>query len=44
MVEDGLLTEPDFRAFAFENVTRLHTQMNPDFFKGTIVEEATAAL
>ena len=28
MVEDGLLTEPDFRAFAFENVTRLHTQMN----------------
>jgi hypothetical protein len=44
MVEDGLLTEPDFRAFAFENVTRLHTQMNPDFFKGTAVEEATAKL
>lgn len=44
MVEDGLLSEPDFRAFTFENVTRLHTQMNPDFFKGTAVEGAVTSL
>jgi hypothetical protein len=42
LVDEGLLTPEDFRAFTFENVTRLHTQMNPDFFKGTSVEDAVA--
>jgi hypothetical protein len=40
LVEDGLLASDDFRAFVFGNVARLHAGMNPDFFKGTIVEAA----
>ncbi len=43
LVDDGLLTADDFRAFTFENVTRLHTQMNPGFFDGTVVEDAVKA-
>lgn len=42
LVEDGLLAPDDFRAFAFENVARLHTEMNPRFFEGTAVEDAVA--
>ena len=42
MVEDGLMTEDDFRDFSFGNVVGLHTGMNPDFFKGTVVEDAVA--
>lgn len=41
-VDDGLLTPEQFRAFAFENPVRLHGGMNPDFFRGTIVESAAA--
>ncbi len=40
MVEDGLISEADLRDFTFANPVRLHGQMNPNFFKGTIVEEA----
>ena len=40
LVDDGLLSADDFRAFAFENVVRLHTEMNPRFFEGTVVEDA----
>ena len=43
MVEHGMLTEDDFRHFAFANAVRLHGGMNPDFFKGTVVEAAAAA-
>ena len=39
-----LRTEADFREFTFENAARLHTAMNPDFFKGTVVEGAVAKL
>jgi predicted TIM-barrel fold metal-dependent hydrolase len=42
MVEHGLITEADLRDFTFANPVRLHCQMNPDFFEGTIVEEAAA--
>jgi predicted TIM-barrel fold metal-dependent hydrolase len=44
LVEDGLITEDDFRDFVFCNVAELHTQMNPDFFKGTAVESQVDAL
>ena len=44
LVEHGLITEDDFRRFTFANPARLHTGMNPDFFKGTVVEGAVAAL
>ena len=42
LVEDSLITEADFRAFVFANAARLHTALNPDFFKGTVVEDAVA--
>ncbi len=44
MVEDRLLTEEDFRAFTFSNAVELHGRMNPDFFKGTVVEAAAQAV
>jgi predicted TIM-barrel fold metal-dependent hydrolase len=40
LVEKGLINELDFREFAFSNAVELHAGMNPDFFKGTVVEQA----
>ncbi len=42
MVERSFVTEQDFREFTFTNAARLHTRNNPDFFKGTVVEQAVA--
>jgi hypothetical protein len=42
LVEHGLIGEDDFRQFVFTNPARLHTALNPDFFKGTVVEDAVA--
>jgi hypothetical protein len=42
MVEKGLVTEQDFKEFTFTNAARLHTRNNPDFFKGTVVEQTVA--
>lgn len=42
MVEHGLITEEDVRDFTFANPVRLHGQMNPRFFEGTVLEEAAA--
>jgi len=42
LVEDGLVTEADFRDLCFRNAVRLHGGMNPDFFKGTAVEDTAA--
>jgi predicted TIM-barrel fold metal-dependent hydrolase len=44
LVEDGLVSEEDFRELVFTNPATLHTAMNPDFFKGTVVERAVAQL
>jgi len=44
LVERGMIGEGDFRDFTFENAARLHTALNPDFFKGTVVEGAVAKL
>jgi hypothetical protein len=45
MLEDGLITEADFKEFTFTNAVHLHGGMNPEFFTGTIVEaEANQAL
>ena len=41
-VEDGLMTPEDFRDFVLVNPVKLHCGMNPDFFKGTIVEHEAA--
>ncbi|MSQ26367.1 MAG: amidohydrolase [Dehalococcoidia bacterium] len=43
-VEDGRITEPDFRDFVFTNSARLYAGANPDFFKGTRVESAVSTL
>jgi nitroreductase len=40
MVEHGLVNLQDFRKFVFGNAARMYTAMNPDFFKGTVVEGA----
>ncbi|HEX9809813.1 MAG TPA: amidohydrolase family protein [Alphaproteobacteria bacterium] len=42
LVEKGLIDDDDFRAFTFTNMVRLHAGVNPDFFKGTAVEDAAA--
>ncbi len=44
MVEDGMITPEDFRKFTFANVAEMYTAMNPDFFKGTVVEKDCAAI
>jgi predicted TIM-barrel fold metal-dependent hydrolase len=42
LVEHGLLTEDDFRDFMFTNAVRFWGEVNPDFFKGTVVEKRAA--
>jgi len=44
LVEHGLVNERDFRDFVFTNPVRAKTKVNPDFFAGTVVESAAAAL
>jgi hypothetical protein len=44
LVEHGLITAEDFRDFVFANPVRVKTRVNPDFFKGTVVEDAAASL
>lgn len=40
LVEKGLISQDDFRDFAFLNQVRMYAGMNPDFYKGTRVEAA----
>jgi predicted TIM-barrel fold metal-dependent hydrolase len=40
LVEKGFVNEQDFKEFTFTNAARLHTANNPEFFKGTVVEQA----
>jgi predicted TIM-barrel fold metal-dependent hydrolase len=42
LVEHGLLGESDFRDFMFANAVRFWGRVNPDFFKGTVVEKQAA--
>ena len=39
LVEHGLITDDDFQDFMFSNAVRFWGEVNPDFFKGTIVEK-----
>ena len=43
MVEDGLIDADDFRDLVFTNPMRAKTDVNPDFFRGTRVEDAVAS-
>jgi hypothetical protein len=40
LVADGLISEADYRRFVWENVVDLWGGTNPDFFAGTVVEDA----
>ena len=42
LVEHELIDENDFRDFMFANAVRFWGEVNPDFFKGTVVEKAAA--
>jgi len=44
LVEQGLLSELDFRDFVFTAPVYAKARVNPGFFKGTVVEGAAAAL
>jgi hypothetical protein len=43
LVEDGHITEHNFREFTFSNVVQLYREMNPKFFTGTVVEAEAEA-
>ncbi len=40
LLEDGALDADQFRAFTFGNAASLMSTANPDFFAGTVVEDA----
>ena len=44
LVDDGLMTDGDFRDFAFGNTVRFFGRQNPAFFDGTRVEAEAKAL
>ena len=44
LVETGHLSKDDFRDFTFANPVELHASMNPDFFRGTVIEDDVARL
>ena len=44
LVDDGRITERDFRDFVFTNPARLYAQASPAFFAGTPCEGAVASL
>jgi predicted TIM-barrel fold metal-dependent hydrolase len=44
LIEKKLLDDEEFRDFTFVHPAMLHAGMNPDFFKGTVVEADVAKL
>jgi len=44
LVTAKLMTPENFRDFTFVNPAMLHLSMNPDYFSGTVVEDASAGL
>ena len=44
LVERGVLDAGEFRELTFVNPVRLHGTLNPEFFAGTVCEQAAAAL
>jgi hypothetical protein len=44
LVEEKGMSEEDFHAFSFGNAVRLWASLNPDFFKGTVVEKQARQL
>jgi len=44
MVEHGCISEEDFRDFVFVNPVRAKAEVNPEFFKGTVVDDAARSV
>jgi predicted TIM-barrel fold metal-dependent hydrolase len=44
LVRGKLITEENFRDLTFVNPAMMHLSMNPDYFRGTVVEDAAAKL
>jgi predicted TIM-barrel fold metal-dependent hydrolase len=44
LVEDGFLTDDNFRDFTFTNAVKLWGTQNPSFFEGTVVAREAAAV
>jgi hypothetical protein len=44
LVEEGHITEDDFRSFVFKNPVMLWGKQNPRFFEGTVVGKEAAAV
>ena len=44
LVEEKGMSEEDFQAFTFGNAIKLWASLNPDFFKGTVVESQVRKL
>ena len=44
LVEHGLMSEADFRAFTFDHAVRLYAGMDATFFAGTTIEPEAAAV
>jgi predicted TIM-barrel fold metal-dependent hydrolase len=44
LVDDGLISEADFRDFTFTNAATMWAESDPDFFAGTVIEAAVAEL
>ena len=44
LVDKGVIENADFRDFVFVNPARFVTRMNPNYFKGTVVEDTVAKL
>jgi hypothetical protein len=42
LVEDELVSPADFQDFVFGNPVRFYTRLNPDFFRGTRIEQDVA--
>ncbi|MHC5833158.1 MAG: amidohydrolase family protein, partial [Nostoc sp.] len=38
LVQEGVISEADFRSYVFANPYKFYTQANPEFFKGTAIE------
>jgi hypothetical protein len=44
LVEEGQITEDNFRDFVLVHPAKLWTDVNPNFFKGTVVEKQVEKL
>ncbi|MBL1177229.1 MAG: amidohydrolase family protein [Pantanalinema sp. GBBB05] len=44
LVEAGVISEADFKAYVFENPYKLYTEANPSFFEGTAIADQLSSV